>query len=308
MVMIWTNQCVSGCALHADAPPFSLSLISLSQPLPFTMAASSKRHHKSAIAAYLGNSAPLPVSDLPTSRDLLKQCLLLREQNPKDEAAFTVPQMATEAASLAIPVWHRANAKLALPPVCVEKPLLARRLEWKWKLLASIVSKRKVHRRTKAKFEAELDRVFDILTCQCPSFPASSLNAMSLTARPPIFDAHALLRPKFLILSSLSSAISVKKLEPKRVCILGNWTRKKRPARQKRFNARKMRKTEKQRTKKREGKRRKNFSKDSKTWHQARMTQQKKWTSILLMSTSMLSAIFNPRLTLKIERPSRLQP
>ena len=166
--MIWTNQCVSGCALHADAPPFSLSLISLSQPLPFTMAASSKRHHKSAIAAYLGNSAPLPVSDLPTSRDILKQCMLLREQNPKDEAAFTVPQMATEAASLAIPVWHRANANLALPPVCVEKPLLARRLEWKWKLLASIVSKRKVHRRTKAKFEAELDRVFDILTCQCP--------------------------------------------------------------------------------------------------------------------------------------------
>ena len=85
------------------------------------MASSSNWRHKSAIGAFLGQSAPFPVSDLPTLRDVLKQCLLLQEMNVKAERNFKIHEMASEVASLILPIWHRANAKLAQPPIAIEK-------------------------------------------------------------------------------------------------------------------------------------------------------------------------------------------
>ena len=88
-------------------------------------------------------------ADIPGAlRDVLKQCQLLRELNHRGERNFTISDMASETVSLILPIWHRANAKLAQPPVCVEPALLAllaRRIESKWLTLASIANKRKVN-------------------------------------------------------------------------------------------------------------------------------------------------------------------
>ena len=62
--------------------------------LTSNMASRSKPRQKSAIIAYLGPPSSLPVSDLPTLRDVLKQCQLLRELNPNSDRNFTVHDMA----------------------------------------------------------------------------------------------------------------------------------------------------------------------------------------------------------------------
>ena len=62
--------------------------------LTSNMASRSKPRQKSAIIAYLGPSSSLPVSDLTTLRDVLKQCQLLRELNPNSDRNFTVHDMA----------------------------------------------------------------------------------------------------------------------------------------------------------------------------------------------------------------------
>ena len=96
------------------------------------MASSSKHRHKSGVNAYLGPSAPLPLSDLATLRDVLKQCQLLRECNIKAQRNLKIPEMAAEATTLILSVWHRANAKLATPPICIQESSIAKRIETKW--------------------------------------------------------------------------------------------------------------------------------------------------------------------------------
>ena len=137
--------------------------------IPIIMASSSKHRHKSKIIAYLGPSAPLPVADLPTPRDVLKQCLLIREGNVKAQRNLTNPEMAAEATPLVLAVWNRANAKLAKLPVSIAERSISKRIETKWDIMMKLVSKKgKVTARQKKKFENELDRVFNILHCNCP--------------------------------------------------------------------------------------------------------------------------------------------
>ena len=106
------------------------------------MASSSKQRHKSGITAYLGPSAPLPLTDLPTLRNVLKQCQLLREGNVKARRNYKIPEMALEVTTLILGVWHRANAKLAKTPICIQEQSIAKRIEAKWELLTKIACKK----------------------------------------------------------------------------------------------------------------------------------------------------------------------
>ena len=131
------------------------------------MAAVSKQRHNSGITSYLGPSAPLPVSDLPTLRDVLKQCQLLREQNPKSEKDFTIWEMSEQALALILPIWTRANVKLVQEPIRLNDNQIARRIKTNWEVLAKLAGKQKVDKRQKTRFEADIDRLFSILTCEC---------------------------------------------------------------------------------------------------------------------------------------------
>ena len=79
----------------------------------------SKKSHCSAIVQYLGPSAPLPVSDLPTLRDVLKHCQLHRERFVGPMTNYPVSTMVADVLPLILQVWTRANAKLVDIPVRV---------------------------------------------------------------------------------------------------------------------------------------------------------------------------------------------
>ena len=85
------------------------------------------RHHTSGIVNHLGPSAELPVADLPTLQNVLKQCQLLREPHSflKTYGSFA---MAADVLPLFLDVWKRANAKLVALPIRISDDSLIRKV------------------------------------------------------------------------------------------------------------------------------------------------------------------------------------
>ena len=103
-----------------------------------------KKHHASNIVQFLGPSAELPPADLPTLRDVLKQCQLLRERHVGTTNNYELSDMASDTLPLLKAVWNRANAKLIQPQVCVCDKALKDRIKAKWTLLSKIAGKVKI--------------------------------------------------------------------------------------------------------------------------------------------------------------------
>ena len=76
-----------------------------------------KKHHGNAIVKYLGPSAELPIADLPTLRDVFKQCQLLRERHVGPTSSYKLETMAADVVPLILNIWRRANAKLVEIPI-----------------------------------------------------------------------------------------------------------------------------------------------------------------------------------------------
>ena len=89
------------------------------------------RHHTSGIVNHLGPSAELPVADLPTLQNVLKQCQLLREPHSflKTYGSFA---MAADVLPLFLEVWKRANAKLVALPIRISDDSLIGKVERQW--------------------------------------------------------------------------------------------------------------------------------------------------------------------------------
>ena len=98
-----------------------------------------KKHHKSPIVTYLGPSAELPQADLPTVRDMLQQCQLLRERQ-----MFCLSSLKSGIATK-----------------------LIKRITSKWNTLFKLAFRKKVCPREKRTFTHKLDKLFNILTCDC---------------------------------------------------------------------------------------------------------------------------------------------
>ena len=126
-----------------------------------------KKHHKSPIVTYLGPSAELPQADLPTVRNMLQQCQLLRERQADAIKTYEVADMASDVLPLILEVWHRANAKFIEIPIRVCDKTLIRRITSKWNTLFKLAYCKKVCPREKRNFTHELDKLFNILTCDC---------------------------------------------------------------------------------------------------------------------------------------------
>ena len=126
------------------------------------------KHHASSIVKYLGPSAELPVADLPTLRDVLKQCQLLRERRVGPNSKYELPNMASNVLPLILSVWNRANANLVKLPIRVTDKSLTNRIQAKWTLLSKIAAKKgKVTPKERQTFESSLDKLFNILVCSC---------------------------------------------------------------------------------------------------------------------------------------------
>ena len=127
-----------------------------------------KNHHASTIVNYLGPSAELPLADLPTLRDVLKQGQLLRERHLGPNSKYEVSDMASDLLPLIIAVWNRANAKLVDPAIRVSDKKLKDKIQKKWTTLTKIAAKKGgVTPREKESFTSDLDKLFNILVSSC---------------------------------------------------------------------------------------------------------------------------------------------
>ena len=158
----------------------------------------SKKHHASTIVKFLGPSADLPPADLPTLRDVLKQCQLLRERHVGPSYNYELSDMASDVLPLIIAIWNRANAKLSQPPVRVSDQALKDRIKAKWTILSKIAGKNgKVNAKERQRFTSDLDKLFNILVCSCSFTNCAEANAISKTVRPSISSAAVHVNPKF---------------------------------------------------------------------------------------------------------------
>ena len=134
----------------------------------------SKRHDNTRIVKFIGPSADLPKADLPTLRDILRQCLLLRERQSASNVNYEVITMASDILPLLLVTWHRANAKFVEIPIRTCDDTLIQRIKEKWETMVKLASgKGKVSARQKKAFMEALDRLFNILRCTCPFISCS---------------------------------------------------------------------------------------------------------------------------------------
>ena len=128
-----------------------------------------KKHHGSAIVAYLGPSSDLPLADLPTLRDVLKQCQLLREQFIGENIRnYSIGQMSSDVLPLILRVYERAHADFVQIPIRFSDAVIMERIQRQWTTLSNIADKRvKVNARDNESFVGSLDNLFNILQCEC---------------------------------------------------------------------------------------------------------------------------------------------
>ena len=131
--------------------------------------ASKKHHNNSLIENFIGPSAELPQADLPTLRDVLCQCLLLRERQIASNADYDLLTMASDVLPLILNIWRRANAKFVEVPIRVGTDRLTQKIKTKWETMVKIASRKgKLSARQKQAFVEDLDKLFNILTCVFP--------------------------------------------------------------------------------------------------------------------------------------------
>ena len=104
-------------------------------------------------------------SELPTSRDLLRLGILLREQSG-DDHELSVSKLCEDILPILLGQWSKANALFRYPVIKHEITIL-RRIKNLWNS-ASLVARGKGKSSEVRKLEDKLDKLFDVLNCECP--------------------------------------------------------------------------------------------------------------------------------------------
>lgn len=117
------------------------------------------------LSLLVGKGKELPVSELPTVRDMLRLGLLLREKNAKDRRNYTDKELINDMIVPLLHQWTKANA-LFKPPVINQCRTIELKLTKLWhKAVETSLGKGNLAR--KNEFLHTLDTLFDILTCKC---------------------------------------------------------------------------------------------------------------------------------------------
>lgn len=93
---------------------------------------------------FLGPSAELPLSDLPTLRNILQQGMLLRERYPGPVKLYSFKKMAEELVPLVQAVRRRANSRLLIRPVTLSDQRITAKICEALNVCRGIVGKKKV--------------------------------------------------------------------------------------------------------------------------------------------------------------------
>ena len=130
------------------------------------MAAKTRNKLSSHMSMYLGVGKELPLTQLPTLRDLLRYGLFLREVSNVDKRNYPIDTMTTDIMSALLTQWTKANAKLVYP-ILIHQNTIKNRLKTCWEK-AFKLSTGQGKLKDREKLALKLDQLFDILYCHCP--------------------------------------------------------------------------------------------------------------------------------------------
>ena len=114
---------------------------------------------------FIGTGKELPVSELPTLRDVLRYGLYFRECSEADTRNYKIDQLVTEVTEGMLALWKRANPQFCEPVINTKRRIKSKvRALWeKATQFARGIGKLD----EKHNFIERLDRLLDILNCKC---------------------------------------------------------------------------------------------------------------------------------------------
>ena len=117
-------------------------------------------------ADFLGVSKDMAENDLPTLRACLRYGMHLREQFMVKGEELDVKDMAKEIYMKVTSLYFKANAKL-IPPVIMSETVAVQKIVRSWSDTNTVIWKQKNSNIIKKKLEQQLDKLFDLIYCQC---------------------------------------------------------------------------------------------------------------------------------------------
>ena len=134
--------------------------------MPPSLIKTRQSHHDKRVE-YLGSSRELAEDDLPTIRSCIRYGMHLREQYMDMEEELSVDDMAKAIYAKVAALFFKANAKL-VPPVIYNEKVAVQKLIRYWNDVTTILRKQKGFKTVQKRIDSQLDKLFDIIYCQCP--------------------------------------------------------------------------------------------------------------------------------------------
>ena len=145
-------------------------------------AAKSTRSTQPTFSDFVGTPEELPLADLPTRRNVLQKMMLEKLNDPRYERHIPTMELAGKTGRAVLSLWTQMNTQMTR--ALVKEKEVIRRVFLLWTRMEEVTSGGKKKASGKRKkygqageerkaFLANLDKLFDIVSCQCPMLSCS---------------------------------------------------------------------------------------------------------------------------------------
>lgn len=123
----------------------------------------------------VGSGHPLPQTDLPSLRDILRACIYLKEMSLSNAKQQDIRSLSKEMTGQVISVYSKAS-RFFMPGVnMIKETSIVTKIEKDWKKAVDIVNnKGKNLKDRKEAMIDRLDKIYDLLLCQCSNIQSCS--------------------------------------------------------------------------------------------------------------------------------------
>ena len=130
------------------------------------MAIQTRNQSKSHISDVIGTSKDLLISELPTLRDLLRYVLFLKVSRSDVKHNTPVKDLVCNVYPKLMQIWQKANPVFEFPVICSKRRVVEKIVNG-WETATNISNKRITKPSEVEQFVISLDKLFDLLKCQC---------------------------------------------------------------------------------------------------------------------------------------------
>ena len=120
---------------------------------------------KSTTCPLIGPSSDLPKAELPTERQVLQKCLLVKQSSTNQR--LPANEIAVEVSKELIPLWTSVHPKIPL----LTYDAIRLKITTSYTDYTNLKRGRRNKKGVKASFTAKLDKLFDICSCKCKFTP-----------------------------------------------------------------------------------------------------------------------------------------